>query len=388
MKLIAFILIGLSTSLTIQRLFAARNSLFSLLGSPQRFLDRTSASKPNPGVMVSSKNASQTESTISPSMSLTQEQWQSFVRTHTKLLSATRFRRGSFGEAQGCGFSSKIRIAKHEKLNGSITSAQQCRSTASVYFKSVSCTSSTHEDSESHTREIKAAYLDRILGTNVVPPTVGIVMDYEAYREVIYSPKYVRDVSLAVRCMPSTSSAPQLKSLHGSAMVFLDGVTPVDRETVGRMALAYANNTQSPSLHSAMNYIVFLYLAGCIKSSHNHFQWHQHRLLAIDNDRCFSSHATLQAFQQSRPDTYEQWFGMLERVLFQSCVIPAQVRRVLDDATSGRNGTMRLSQQLRETLLTDDLAADILALQPETFLEMDERAEKLMKHLRNCSRDD
>lgn len=236
--------------------------------------------------------------------------------------------------------------------------------------------------SESHLREIKAAYLDEILGLNVVPRTIGFRIEYDAFEASIAVVKSSTDKSLLesnLWCMPQRSE--WNRTVPGSLMIFYDGVESVPR---GQLLIQHKRRRNDATKRSALRYATLLYLAGCVKSEHNHFMWNKKIFLAIDNDRCFMPRRTVEQLESETPAVYDRRVRMFEHFVFSSCAFPDSFIAGLARMTGKNQSRPALSQQLRSALANDALASDLLEIQPETFDELDERVTKLWSHIQTC----
>ena len=243
-----------------------------------------------------------------------------------------------------------------------------------------------HYTAEFHHREIISAYLDRLIGTNVVPPAVGHRFWYDDIQETLPGNSEKHVLAKSTRCGRTST-----EFLDASVMLYFDNVTLSSKHAVKSAALAY-NVSISPKDDnelntSAIHYAIFHYLAGCMKSNHNHFLYRSKRFIAIDNDRCFTPERLINAKSVPHKD-FEQFHTWVD-VVYESCQFPEHLVERLDRAS--REGGAddrhhRLSSQLQAALREDPLSDQLLRLHPETFDDVDRRAAKLMEHIRSCRR--
>jgi hypothetical protein len=250
-----------------------------------------------------------------------------------------------------------------------------------------------HFDKESHLREIMASYLDHIIGTDAVPPCVGyrlrlndggITLPENVTRDQIY-----RSTSCGSGLVSSSAPSSSEKTLDGSLMVHLEGLRAV------RKGYEIAHRASKLGHDNAVRYSLFLYLAGCIKTDHNHFRNYAN-YVAIDNDRCFVPYGVYDHFHSNGTDVnrYErERFFLWESLSLRS--IPCQYlpSRVLDNlrrmTTVATNGTV--SSQLIEVSSSDVLWPAMKSFfPPAVFQELDGRVERLLRRADRCtqSRDD
>ena len=291
---------------------------------------------------------------------LAQHEWYRWVANQT--IAKSYLPKAGPNRTLSCGLSLKMRMESKEL----------------VFFKAAFAVNIDHKSAESHLREIKAAYLDRILGTGVVLPATGVIID----RRVIINAfpenqrkEYRSKFRENLLCEPAAGnwSGAASSGLRGSMMYYLQGVNKTRGENIITAATTYRNTIEHTS---AVNYAVFLYLAGCTKTPHNHFQIDSKRFVSLDNDRCFTPVHVIQG-----PNVPQDWydlFGVWEQLVFEICKFPDSL---LETLRSANNTKVKLSQQLQVVLSEDDLSDDLLSEQPEAFQEIDVRAERLFRHM-------
>lgn len=176
-------------------------------------------------------------------------------------------------------------------------------------------------------------------------------------------------------------------------MLWHDGLETFNRDTI--ITMAYQNTVNPRNItknqrESAIRYAVFHYLGHCFKSPHNHFAHYysaaaDHQLqffVAIDNDRCLT------------PETVKSppWW---KKLVFDICHFPRDlVHNILqaanmlqplagDDDFQERE-SKTVSERLVEALQGDPLSGELLASQPEAFVEIDHRVRELANHMKHC----
>ena len=300
--------------------------------------------------------------TAEDALFLPQNHWRNwlsarFLQESTHLKKATLY--------TGCGLSMR--------MNFSSSNWQ------SAYFKLAISEDMLSFWAESHLREIKAGYLDRLLGTGVVAPCVGKRFNYETVKESIVGGSVQQQIlDNNTLCLPDSGD------LTGAVSLFMRGAEEGSKKDVFSAAFAYREKVQQfngTRFTSAISYAVFHYLAGCMKSDHNHFRVNNTRFVAIDNDRCFTPEHLI-----NRPgiSNYEfNIFHLWEVLVFATCHFPSKVVAFLEEATSDNNNTV-LSEKFVVALSEDALAEELLSSQPEAFSDMDNRATRLVQHIRAC----
>jgi len=283
-----------------------------------------------------------------------------FLQESTHLKKATLY--------TGCGLSMRMNFSSSNWL--------------SAYFKLAISEDRTMLTigAESHLREIKAAYLDKILGTGVVAPCVGGRFNYETVKESIVGGAVQQQIF-----DNNTLCRPDSGELTGAVSLFMRGAEEGSKKDVFSAAFAYRENIQQfngTRFTSAISYAVFNYLAGCIKSDHNHFRVNKTRFVAIDNDRCFTPEhlINLPGISNYNFNLFHLW----EVLVFATCHFPSKIVAALEEATSDNNTTV-LSEKLVVALSEDALAEELLSSQPEAFSDIDNRATRLVQHIRACN---
>ena len=282
----------------------------------------------------------------------------------------------------GCGISMKVDFRSNATASTKLAASKIQHS---AYFKH-STTDMSHYDAESHLREIKAYYLDRLLETNVVLPCVGHVLYRDSSLTMLTREQQVY-VDKHTKCAASQDD----EGISGSLMLWLDGIKQIPHKKIIEIALA-PPKTASNTSNSALHYAIFHYVGGCMKSDHNHFYYknqekRQIHFTAIDNDRCFTPEAI--SFNKTVvPKYHRERLRQWERMLFQDDSAGALCQNPVAKSLMSQRGRPLLSQQLQQELGKDSLATQLLASQPETFGEMDSRVAKLVEHLLETCGDD
>ncbi|XP_078588615.1 uncharacterized protein LOC144869321 [Branchiostoma floridae x Branchiostoma japonicum] len=121
---------------------------------------------------------------------------------------------------------------------------------------------------ESHLRELKTHYLDRVMQTNMTAKSFGVIWDFSHIPE--------RDSSALIKkAMMCPSSQ---RATHGLSAFVTEYIPNITIYTHGR-GLPQPNNVDK--------YRAFLYIGNCMKSAHSHFvNKETNDYVLIDNDRC------------------------------------------------------------------------------------------------------
>lgn len=305
------------------------------------------------------------------------QKWRQWLSSHS-LGGIHKLRKASL-YTKGCGISMKVDFRSHTTASTLPSSKPKSKPQHSAYFKH-STTDMSHYDAESHLRESKAYYLDRLLGTNVVLPCVGHVLPRDPLNSLL-TREQQGYVEKHMKC------ASRDDGIDGSLMLWLDGIKQVPHQKIIETALIPRKTTTSSS---ALQYALFHYVGGCMKSDHNHF-YYKHpkkrtiQFTAIDNDRCFTPEA-ISLNQTTVPQYHRERLRQWERMLFQKkstgvlCQNPVAQRLLLSQQALW-------SRRLQTELAQDALATQLLASQPEALKEMDARVETLVEYLRKTCGD-
>ena len=247
------------------------------------------------------------------------------------------------------------------------------RTMRSSIFAKVAVASPDWHDGEMHVREILSYFLDRLLGTFVVPPIAG------------------RLVPLA---NVSRAAEPQSAQLIGAgtqcdridAAKLASAVAGTKRERRRRLAqsgapfgtaliqwVPHVHNVPSFSrAHNWAHFVVFQYVAGCMRSGHNFFlatgaaagaggvakQW----WLSIDNDRCFTSNAV--ALAAETPPEKMLRVTRWSKEVFDDCAAVKAVPMVIWRL---RHNADTIMEQFPLELEQDELAPLLLAFMRTAF---------------------
>ena len=258
----------------------------------------------------------------------------------------------------GCGFS--LQMAFPDSSHRAFFKAQHANMS---YF-----------DAESHLREIKASYLDRILGTNSTLPCVGHRMMVPAQRE---NATLWTNVLRELNCINPNSKD---KYVEGSMMMWLEGLENIEREEIVKQARNRNEN--------ALNHVAFHYLGGCMKSEHNYFYYKKGNMFtAIDNDRCLTPEAI--SYAPNVPRLHFNRIQLWKQLTYElACHLPRKLQLFLQEAAAAAaadNNKLAVSDRLVEALRGDVLSQELLASQPEAFVEIDQRIHQLATYIHtNC----
>ena len=173
---------------------------------------------------------------------------------------------------KGCGVSMKIKFnddtststSTSPDTSASLSSSQQ---TSAAFFKLQISENNTHYDAETHLREILASYLDTLLQTNVVPPCIGYRLPINEKKTKNIDQDMKNQLISFTSCSNNTSDTDNDTSLilDGSLMMHVPNITQIRRG----YEIAYMAYKEFHPI--AIKYAIFLYVAGCVKSRHNHF---------------------------------------------------------------------------------------------------------------------
>lgn len=208
-------------------------------------------------------------------------------------------------------------------------------------------------DNEFLWREVLTSMLDDVLGLSVVPPAVGRLV-----RVHDLSPLNLTQESYTLEscCVPVRNSG----YVPISVSVWIEGV-------------------QKSSTLST-EYVAFLYLAGCMKSRHNHFSFDD-RSLSIDNDRCFTP---MSITEKSMPYEHaERWDGLVRTLFNCDPAMNNVVRALLSVVTARRTS---LSRVLLNAAAMDEVLGNFTSFPwfRELLSEVDFRFYLLQRHLNRC----
>jgi len=258
-----------------------------------------------------------------------------------------------------------------------------------------------HYDAESHLREIKAYYLDRILQTNVVLPSIGYRLDR---RRITSDDHEWRHIEEGVGCL-------RLKDIHkdafraskdtvdGSLMLWMYDLSNVERDWIVDTVTRKKDRKTREERESAMNYAIFHYLGACMKSEHNHFAYPKQfqkggnyirQFVAIDNDRCLTPKgifSDVNVVPELHRDRINLWENLVYDKICEETHPGSPVLKVVKEAAAayGQNVTAQsalLSNRLLIALETDALVYELAKSQPEAIFEIDDRVNRLAKHVR------
>ena len=218
--------------------------------------------------------------------------WRSWLASHKNMnttdLSIQKEEATSQHTDWGCGVS--IRLLFEPKPTRSLP----IPSFTKAFFKA-SHADMSHYDAESHLREIKAYYLDRILETNVVLPCIGYhldrvqITDKNEWAVIEKNTECVRSNNNNKANSNGEAKNKTKSTVEGSMMLWMNDLESIARENIVKSSKVSNSSEYHPEQESAMNYAIFHYLGACMKSEHNHFHHTKKRTyVAIDNDRCLT----------------------------------------------------------------------------------------------------
>eukprot|EP00535_Pseudo-nitzschia_heimii_P008623 CAMPEP_0197178550 /NCGR_PEP_ID=MMETSP1423-20130617/3796_1 /TAXON_ID=476441 /ORGANISM="Pseudo-nitzschia heimii, Strain UNC1101" /LENGTH=341 /DNA_ID=CAMNT_0042628319 /DNA_START=194 /DNA_END=1219 /DNA_ORIENTATION=+ len=301
----------------------------------------------------------------------------------------------------GCGISLQLLFqTRSESLPIPVTSK--------AFFKA-SYADMSHYDAESHLREIKAFYLDRILKTNVVLPCIGYHLDRRQIQEDVENWDIIRENLHCIHQNQEESESSEdfgKATVEGSIMLWMYGLEEVDKERIMKSARLFNESNygvkrredDEEELVSAMNYAIFHYLGACMKSEHNHFSYRKtkrkdhsavdddsgRRYVAIDNDRCMTPKHIF-SNREIVPNLHFNRIRLWQKLVFERiCHVPLHrlpAMRVVQQAMDGASKSSLVSYRLRQALEDDVLSDELLKSEPEAFSEIDNRINKLGKHV-------
>jgi len=288
----------------------------------------------------------------------------------------------------GCGIS--IRLV----MENTQSSANPIPSSTKAFFKA-SHADMSHYDAESHLREVKAYYLDRILQTQVVLPCVGHRLGvWQVSKRDDW-----KEIEEKLECVDSDNrksegnGSKKKTTVDGSMMLWRNGLESIPRESILEKSRASNFSDYRPERESAMNYAIFHYLGACMKSEHNHFFLRQKKkngndrlaFVAIDNDRCMTPKAIF-SNREVVPDLHFSRIQMWKDLVYERiCHVPHHLYPVIGVILEASNSNQKISSRLLRDLQADALSAELVESEPEAFAEIDERVEMLVDYIRqNC----
>ena len=285
------------------------------------------------------------------------EKWRNLIEL-TNISHVSNFKKMS---GQGCGFAVQI------DFNGQNDKQQSFK----AFFKTAYPRNYDHRDAESHYREIKACYLDKILGTRAVPPCTGYRLRYQDVRNATLQNMMYK----YVQCEPARNSTND-HFIEGSVQLWQEGVYEVD----GYKIFKDAHENFTILQHDrAIRSAVFIFLGQCMKSHRNYFAYDNDRYIVIDNDRCLAPDAV--ASLGKKKYRQKEW----RKVVFEVCSFPVDLVLTIHKLTSRDLSPLNVSDRLVMALEEDELSNnDQLTTHAEVFQEIDNRVFKLAHHMKEC----
>ncbi|XP_078696861.1 uncharacterized protein LOC144924991 [Branchiostoma floridae x Branchiostoma belcheri] len=257
----------------------------------------------------------------------------------------------------GCGISFSADLEQ-------VTRSGDCVTTR-VSVKSV-FSNLSHYQGESHLREIKTHYLDRVLDTGLTVPSSLVLLPFSALDN-----KHAAVIRQAVDCNISDKA------------VFQTGVTAYVASWVPNLG-SFPKLT--PSLADRIHpdnfftYVTFLYIANCMKSGHSHFATSDDlHYVMIDNDRCLLPER-VSALEM--PFHYKKRLTRIGHTLFRDehvCSTPSYLIRHMQEANSPSSLTPSIGSQLRKMVaMNETITRLVLREDPEIYEETDGRVSTLL----------
>eukprot|EP00531_Pseudo-nitzschia_arenysensis_P010666 CAMPEP_0116132316 /NCGR_PEP_ID=MMETSP0329-20121206/9480_1 /TAXON_ID=697910 /ORGANISM="Pseudo-nitzschia arenysensis, Strain B593" /LENGTH=407 /DNA_ID=CAMNT_0003626817 /DNA_START=1 /DNA_END=1224 /DNA_ORIENTATION=- len=282
---------------------------------------------------------------------ITHDTWQQWLAEHDSNSNQTKLNiletKTHGGPGGGCGISLQLNF-DIQKRQSPIPSSSS--TTTKAFFK-IAHANMSHHQAESHLREIKAYYLDRILQTNAVLPCAGYTLDS---RQVADTDKW-NMITENLKC-EEAEAVKTANSVQGSMMLWLKDLGRTKKRQIVESA---ENNTlvddKPNEFTSAMNYAFFHYFGACMKSDHNHFakvlekgDEREHIYVAIDNDRCMIP-KSIYADSNVVPGRKMRRLSMWEDLVYKRiCDIPHElfpVVGVIREAAKSKNTSTRISNR-------------------------------------------
>ena len=209
----------------------------------------------------------------------------------------------------------------------------------SSIFVKVAVASPDWHDGEMHVREVLSYFLDRLLGTFVVPPIAGRVVPLANITRAAGG-NNAKLIGAGVKCaaidpaaFARAASAPRRlrekrRRLQGGESSF------------GAALIQWVPHTSNvpgfSRTHNWAHYVIFQYVGGCMRSEHNYFvatqggtthdplkpdgakQW----WISIDNDRCFTAKSVALA-SETPVDKKKRWTHWESEVLADCTAVKA-----------------------------------------------------------------
>ncbi|XP_035694560.1 uncharacterized protein LOC118428570 [Branchiostoma floridae] len=233
-----------------------------------------------------------------------------------------------------------------------------------------------HFQGESHLRELKAHYFDRVMKTSLTPPSFGMILDFSNIMDKNAS-------ALAREDVDCTLSDRNENGVSAFVTAWLPDIGMYTRLSVLLADLVHPKNF--------FTYVTFLYLANCMKSGHSHFADKEtNNYVLIDNDRCLVPERVASG---DMPPAYRYRLDRLTDILFTKshvCKVPEEMMDRLKLTTSVSSKVPSLGIQFKDEVLADKVMAPLLLKEdPEIYEEVDGRASTLLaEYNRLCENND
>ncbi|CAH1257001.1 Hypp1767 [Branchiostoma lanceolatum] len=222
----------------------------------------------------------------------------------------------------------------------------------------------THYQGESHLRELKVHYLDRVMHTNLTAKSFGVIVDFS----------HIPDRSSSALIKSSMSCPYSQRNTPLSAFVteFLPNIGIYTRMTVKLAELAHPNNFHK--------YVAFLYIGNCMKSKHSDFvNMDTNNYVLIDNDRCLVPD---RVGDGDIPAGYRYRLTRLYEILFTNqhvCQVPDDMITRLKEMNAVSSQAPSLGTQFRKEVESHPAMAPlVLKEDPEIYEELDGRVSILV----------
>ncbi|KAI8477539.1 hypothetical protein Bbelb_447290, partial [Branchiostoma belcheri] len=230
----------------------------------------------------------------------------------------------------------------------------------------------SHNQAESHLRELKTYYFDRVLQFHLTPPSFGLMLDFSH----ILDSNASAFIDKTMSCGLSDNDGNQVSTFVTAWVPHIGMFT--------KLSVLLADLVHPKNFYP---YVMFLYLSNCMKSGHSHFASEDtFDYILIDNDRCFVPERVVALNFTLH---YRKRLTVLTDTLFSKthvCDMPADIINKFKDANAVSSKVPSLGSQLREEIIKDEeMGPLILKENPEIYEEIDGRVSTLLAHYhRNC----
>ncbi|XP_078692997.1 uncharacterized protein LOC144922820 [Branchiostoma floridae x Branchiostoma belcheri] len=230
----------------------------------------------------------------------------------------------------------------------------------------------SHNQAESHLRELKTYYFDRVLQFHLTPPSFGLMLDFSH----ILDSNASAFIDKTMSCGLSDNDGNQVSTFVTAWVPHIGMFT--------KLSVLLADLVHPKNFYP---YVMFLYLSNCMKSGHSHFASKEtFDYILIDNDRCFVPERVVALNFTLH---YRKRLTVLTDTLFSKthvCVMPSDIVNKFKHANAVSSKVPSLGSQLREEIIKDEeMGPLILKENPEIYEEIDGRVSTLLAHYhRNC----